>query len=59
VEVFGRSKVKGPMDAFVRLGTPKNLLDAYEAYKKEKRQTTQQITVELETEVQNIVENMP
>ena len=47
------------MDAFVRIGTPKNLLDAYEAYKKEKRQTTQQITVELETEVQNIVANMP
>lgn len=59
VEVFGRSKVKGPIDAFLRLGTPKNLLDAYPAYKTEKRQTTQQITLELETEVQNIVANMP
>ena len=59
VEVFGRSKVKGPLDAFVRIGTPKNLLDIYEAYKKEKRQTTQQITLELETEVQNIVASMP
>ena len=59
VEVFGHSKAKGPLDAFVRIGTPKNLLDAYEAYKKEKRQTTQQITLELETEVQNIVASMP
>ena len=59
VEVFGRSKVKGPLDAFVRIGAPKNLLAAYEAYKKEKRQTTQQITLELETEVQNIVADMP
>ncbi len=59
MEVFGRSKVKGPLDAFVRIGTPKNLLDTYEAYKKEKRQTTQQITLELETEVQNIVASMP
>ena len=59
VEVFGRSKVKGPIDAFLRLGTPKNLLNAYSAYKTEKRQTTQQITLELETEVQNIVANMP
>jgi hypothetical protein len=59
VEVFGRSKVKGPLDAFVRIGAPKNLLASYESYKKEKRQTTQQVTLELETEVQNIVAGMP
>lgn len=59
VEVFGRSKVKGPLHAFVRIGKPKNLLASYEAYKKEKRQTTQQVTLELETEVQNIVADMP
>ena len=58
-EVFGRSKVKGPLHAFVRIGKPKNLLASYEAYKKEKRQTTQQVTLELETEVQNIVADMP
>ena len=58
VEVFGRSKVKGPLDAFVRIGAPKNLLASYEAYKKEKRQTTQQVTLELETEVQNIIAGM-
>lgn len=59
VEVFGRSKVKGPLHAFVRIGKPKNLLASYETYKKEKRQTTQQVTLELETEVQNIVADMP
>ena len=59
VEVFGRSKVKGPIEAFVRLGTPKNLMEEYPAYKKEKRRTTKQITLGLETEVQNIVSNMP
>ena len=59
VEVYGRSKVKGPLDAFLRIGTPKNLLDSYETYKKEKRQTTQQITLDLETEVQNIIGGMP
>lgn len=59
VEVFGRSKVKGPLDAFVRIGNPKNLLAFYDAYKKEKRQTTQQVTLELETEVQKIVADMP
>ena len=59
VEVYGRSNVKGPLDAFLRIGTPKNLLDSYETYKKEKRQTTQQITLELETDVQNIITGMP
>ena len=48
-------KRKGPLDAFLRIGTPKNLLDSYETYKKQKRQTTQQITLELETDVQNII----
>ena len=59
VEVFGRSNVKGPLDAFLRIGTPKNLLDFYETYKKEKRRTTQQITLELETDVQNLIASMP
>ena len=59
VEVYGRSNVKGPLDAFLRIGTPKNLLDSYETYKKQKRQTTQQITLELETDVQNIIAGMP
>lgn len=59
VEVYGRSNVKGPLDAFLRIGTPKNLLDSYGTYKKQKRQTTQQITLELETDVQNIIAGMP
>ena len=59
VEVYGRSNVKGPLDAFLRVGTPKNLLDSYETYRKQKRQTTQQITLELETDVQNIIADMP
>lgn len=59
VEVYGRSNVKGPLDAFIRIGTPKNLLDSYDTYKKQKRQTTQQITLDLETDVQNIIASMP
>ncbi len=55
IEVFGRSKPKGPITAFLRVGTPQNLLDVYETYKKEKRHTTQQVTLELETAVQNLI----
>ena len=58
IEVFGHSKPKGPMTAFIRVGTPKNLSDLYDAYRKAKRQVTEQITLELETEVQNLVSGL-
>ena len=42
----------------MRFGTPKNLLDRYETYKQEKKQTVQDITLELETEVQALISDM-
>ena len=57
-EVFGVSKPRGPRIAFMRFGTPKNLLDRYKTYKQEKKQTVQDITLELETEVQTLISDM-
>ncbi len=57
-EVFGDSKPRGPRIAFMRFGSPKNLLDRYETYKKNKKQTVQDITLELETEVQTLISDM-
>ena len=57
-EVFGDSKPRGPRIAFMRFGTPKNLLDRYENYKQDKKQTVQDITLELETEVQALISDM-
>lgn len=57
-EVFGDSKPRGPRRAFLRFGTPKNLLDLYETYKQNKKQTVQDITLELETEVQALISDM-
>ena len=57
-EVFGDSKPRGPRIALMRFGTPKNLLDRYETYKQDKKQTVQDITLELETEVQALISNM-
>ena len=54
-EVFGSSKPRGPRIAFMRFGTPKNLLDLYDSYKRQKKQTVQDITLELETEVQELI----
>ena len=57
-EVFGDSKPRGPRIAFMRFGTPKNLLERYQTYKQNKKQTVQDITLELETEVQALISDM-
>lgn len=54
-EVFGEAKMRGPRVALIRVGEPKNLLEHYDTYKSQKRETVEQVTVELETAVQNLV----
>ena len=54
-EVFGTSKMRGPRVASVRVGEPKNLQECYDTYKAQKRETVEQITLELETAVQHLV----
>ena len=54
-EVFGSAKKQGPRVASIRVGDPINLRDCYDTYKKEKRETVDQITLELETAVQTLV----
>ena len=54
-EVFGTSKMRGPRVASVRVGEPKDLRECYDTYKAEKRETVEQITLELETSVQTLV----
>ena len=57
-EVFGTSKMRGPRVASVRIGEPKNLRECYDTYKAEKRETVEQITLELETTVQTLVKGV-
>ena len=54
-EVFGTAKMRGPRVASLRVGEPKNLRDCYDTYKAQKRETVEQITLELETAVQTLV----
>ena len=54
-EVFGTAKMRGPRVASIHAGEPKNLLDHYDTYKTQKRETVEQITIELETEIQNLI----
>lgn len=57
-EVFGTSKMRGPRVASVRVGEPKNLQEYYDTYKAERRKTVEQITLELETAVQDLVKGI-
>ncbi|MDE0084400.1 MAG: 1-acyl-sn-glycerol-3-phosphate acyltransferase [Candidatus Poribacteria bacterium] len=54
-EVFGTAKMRGPRVASIRAGEPKNLMEYYDTYKSQKKETVEQITNKLETEVQNLV----
>ena len=54
-EVFGTSKLRGPRVASIRVGEPKNLRESYDTYKAQKRETVEQITLELERVVQTLV----
>ena len=54
-EVFGRSQMRGPRVASVRVGEPKDLRECYDTYRTQKRETVEQITYELETSVQSLV----
>ena len=54
-EVYGKSNMRGPRVASIRAGEPMNLLNYYDTYKRQKKETVEQITTELETEVKNLV----
>ena len=54
-EVFGTAKMRGPRIASIRVGKPRDLSDRYDAYRTQKKETVEQITNELEAEVQNLV----
>ena len=54
-EVFGTSKMRGPRVASVRVGEPVNLREHYDTYKAQKRETVEQITQGLETDVRALV----
>ena len=54
-EVFGAAKMRGPRVASIKAGEPQNLLEKYDAYKNDKKNTVENITAGLETEVQNLI----
>ena len=54
-EVFGRSEMRGPRVASVRVGEPIDLRERYDSYRDRKRETVEEITSDVETAVQSLV----
>lgn len=57
-EVFGTAQRRGPRVAYIRAGEPINLSERYDTYKSQKKETVEQITTQLETEVQKLVSEL-
>jgi hypothetical protein len=56
IEAFGKSFLHGPRRALVRVGEPIPLAACYDAYRADKRATVAQVTHELETAVQDLLD---
>jgi len=55
IECFGEYKLTGPRRATIRVGTPIDLADHYDAYKSDKRGTVAACVTALETAVQGLL----
>ena len=55
IECFGEYKLTGPRRATIRVGTPIDLADHYDAYKADKRGTVAACVTALETAVQSLL----
>ncbi len=58
MEVFGERRIAGPRKACVRVGDPVDLKDEFEAYKADKRGTTEAVTLKLERSVRSMLEEL-
>ena len=58
MEVFGERRIAGPRKACVKVGAPVDLKDEFEAYKADKRGTTESVTLKLEDKVRSMLEEL-
>jgi 1-acyl-sn-glycerol-3-phosphate acyltransferase len=54
-ELFGKEKRYGPLKAIIKIGKEINLLDYYQNYKKQKKETVEHLTNELENQVKELL----
>jgi hypothetical protein len=54
-ELFGKERRYGPLKAIIKIGKEINLLDYYQNYKKQKKETIEHLTYELENQVKELL----
>jgi len=54
-ELFGKERRYGPLKAIIKIGKEINLLDYYQNYKKQKKETVEHLTNELENQVKELL----
>ncbi|MCH7760795.1 1-acyl-sn-glycerol-3-phosphate acyltransferase [candidate division TA06 bacterium] len=57
-EVLGKRRKQGPRKALIRIGEPVNLADYFDRFKKEKRNTIEFATTQLESRVKKMLNEM-
>ena len=57
-EVFGERRIAGPRKACVKVGAPIDLKDRFEEYKADKRGATEKVTLDLESSVRTMLEEL-
>jgi len=58
LEIFGERKLRGPRKAVVRVGEILDLKDHFQKYKADKREQTKRITMDAESSVRQMLEEM-
>jgi len=57
-EVFGQAKTQSLRTAQIRVGQPRNLTEIYDSYCQNKREVVQEVTLDLESSVQDLINTM-
>jgi hypothetical protein len=55
MEVLGKRRIWGPRKAMVQVGEPVDLRDHFSSYKNDKRRVIQEVTLAVESQVQEIL----
>jgi hypothetical protein len=58
MEVFGERRMWGPRRAMVQVGQPVNLRDHLSAYKTDKRDVVQHVTLSVESQVRQMLKTL-
>jgi hypothetical protein len=57
-ELFSKKKLYGPLKVFIKLGNEIDLKDYYQEYKKNKKETTENLITQIENQIKEMLTNL-